>query len=760
MRRLLLFLALLFFAAHLRSLPHTLEDIDSINFAMGVESFDVAKHQPHPPGYPVYIGLAKVSTAAIRTLAPGWDRDRRAAAGLAIWSALFGALALIVIADFWRAAGFAPALAAVAALVTVTAPLFWFTSARPLSDVPGLVAALAVQAWCLRGLAIVRSGGPRGLPAKLQAAAFAAGLIIGLRSQTLLLTAPLLLWAVRELAARRWFAEIAKLAAFAAAGAFLWAIPLVWDSGGLGGYIHALGGQGQQDFTNVTMLATAPSGRLLQLTARRTFVEPWHVPTLAHVALVLALVGIVVLARRQRSALVATAVAFVPYLAFHFFFQETVFIRYALPALVPIAGLAVAGLSALGVRVAMAGGVALAIASLVIVQPRLDAYAANASPEFEVFRDMQRARPSSSGAAAEPLLRTHHQVWHVVRRTMDWYRPYWDVGPQPFPYDREWLEIVRHWREGGTRPVWLLGDLSRNDVRLFDWRSTVLRRRYALDPRVRQLMGGVRIEGVNWWALDRPHWMLGAGWSLTPEIAGMTSKDGTGPHQQPAAGFLLRDPAPLQMLIGARYLQPGGGPAVLTVALDGRMLAEWPISPASPWLVNWIDLPGGVPDGTGPYAALTVAVRSTETGRPAPMVGLEQFDAAPASTFTYAFLDDWNEQEGNPRTGELWRWTTARSTILIHRGAADRLQLLLEGESPLKEFDRAPTVVVKAGEKELARFSPSTAYAQQIGLPADALDAAGGRVTIETDLTFVPGDRRATADRRKLGLRLFRVEVR
>ena len=59
MRRLLLFLALLFFAAHLRSLPHTLEDIDSINFAMGVESFDVAKHQPHPPGYPVYIGLAK-----------------------------------------------------------------------------------------------------------------------------------------------------------------------------------------------------------------------------------------------------------------------------------------------------------------------------------------------------------------------------------------------------------------------------------------------------------------------------------------------------------------------------------------------------------------------------------------------------------------------------------------------------------------------------------------------------------------------------
>ena len=760
MRRLLLILALLFLAAHLRSLPHTLEDIDSINFAMGVESFDVAKHQPHPPGYPVYIGLARISTTVLKTLAPGWDRDRRAAAGLVFWSVLSGALAVLVVAGFWRALGLAPPVAATAAIVTVTAPLFWFTSVRPLSDVPGLVAAIAVQTWCLRGLAVLRAGATRGLPSEWSSAAFAAGLIIGLRSQTLLLTAPLLLWAVRELLVRRWFAEAARLVGVAAVGALLWAIPLVWDSGGFAGYVRALGGQGQQDFANVTMLATVPSARLLQLTARRTFIDPWHVPTLAHVALVLAAVGVWVLIRRHRPALTALVVAFVPYLLFHFFFQETVFIRYSLPAVIPVAGLAVAGLSAFGVRVAMAGGVVLAIASLVIVQPRIDAYALNPSPEFAVFREMQQSRLQLSAAAPAPLIRTHHQVWHVVRRTMDWYRPYWDLGPQPFPGDREWLDLVRYWNGGGTAPVWLLGDLSRNDVRLFDWRSTALRERYALDPRVRQLMGGVRIDGLNWWVLDRPRWMLGTGWSLTPEIAGMASKDGNGPHQRPAEGFLSRDRAPLQMLIGARYLQPGGAPALLTVALDGRTLAEWPISPASPWLVSWIDLPAGVPEGSGPYAALTLTVRSTESGRPAPMVGLEQFDAAPASAFTYAFLDDWNELEGNPRTGELWRWTTARSTILIHRGDQQTLQLRLEGESPLREFDRAPTIVVKAGDRELARFSPSTAYTQQIGLPADALDAAGGRVTIETDLTFVPGDRRATADRRRLGLRLFRVDVR
>ena len=94
----------------------------------------------------------------------------------------------------------------------------------------------------------------------------------------------------------------------------------------------------------------------------------------------------------------------------------------------------------------------------------------------------------------------------------------------------------------------------------------------------------------------------------------------------------------------------------------------------------------------------------------------------------------------------------------LEPGVALRLQL--EGESPLREFDRAPTIVVKAGSRELDRFSPSTEYTRQIELPADALDAAGGRVTIETDLTFVPGERAGSPDRRRLGLRLFRVEVR
>src|SRR6185369_5499812 len=50
----------LFFALHLPFLPSSLEDLDSINFALGVRSYDVSLHQPHPPGYPLFVLAAKL----------------------------------------------------------------------------------------------------------------------------------------------------------------------------------------------------------------------------------------------------------------------------------------------------------------------------------------------------------------------------------------------------------------------------------------------------------------------------------------------------------------------------------------------------------------------------------------------------------------------------------------------------------------------------------------------------------------------------
>src|SRR5688500_2006887 len=96
-------LAAAWLAAHLLYLAPSLEDIDSINFALGLRDFDVATHQPHPPGYPVYIALGHASLAAVRAAAPSLSEARAEAVALAIWSALGGVVALCAAWVFFRA---------------------------------------------------------------------------------------------------------------------------------------------------------------------------------------------------------------------------------------------------------------------------------------------------------------------------------------------------------------------------------------------------------------------------------------------------------------------------------------------------------------------------------------------------------------------------------------------------------------------------------------------------------------------------------
>jgi len=47
-------------AARLLTLPHSVWEGDEILFMKGIEHFDPLHHQPHPPGYPLLIGLGKL----------------------------------------------------------------------------------------------------------------------------------------------------------------------------------------------------------------------------------------------------------------------------------------------------------------------------------------------------------------------------------------------------------------------------------------------------------------------------------------------------------------------------------------------------------------------------------------------------------------------------------------------------------------------------------------------------------------------------
>ena len=235
--------------------------------------------------------------------------------GLAIWSALAaGLLPLMLFAFFRRLDGGAERRAAIATVVTMCCPLVWFTGARPLSDLAGLAAAWAALSALALGSDLdflTRSENRDLTPRWLVLGAFLAGLSIGFRSQMAVLTMPLLLWVLVRVAKVR----LTGLAA-ACAGVAVWAVPLVWFSGGPRRYMEALGSQAGEDFSGVMMLWTHPTPRAVLAAILQTFVRPWDSPVLAGVTLALAAAGALVLLMRSPRALAILALVFGPYTVF------------------------------------------------------------------------------------------------------------------------------------------------------------------------------------------------------------------------------------------------------------------------------------------------------------------------------------------------------------------------------------------------------------------------------------------------------------
>src|SRR5688572_6529392 len=144
-------------AAHLFTLAPSLEDIDSINFALGLRDFDPAQHQPHPPGYPIYIAAGHLMLVLANLGQSGLQRAVAEARALSLLSVFAGALALVFawrVFDLLARDADQPVRARLrfwATVLLAVCPLFWLTGVRPMSDMSGLAAALAVQALLLGG---------------------------------------------------------------------------------------------------------------------------------------------------------------------------------------------------------------------------------------------------------------------------------------------------------------------------------------------------------------------------------------------------------------------------------------------------------------------------------------------------------------------------------------------------------------------------------------------------------------------------------
>jgi len=731
-----------YLAAHLPFLAPSLEDIDSINFALGLRVFSVVDHQPHPPGYPVFIALGRVSFRVISTLAPSLPQAHAEALALAVWSAVAGAVAIAAAHRVFRALDVSGAPSRTAlwgALLLGVAPLFWMSGLRPMSDLSGLAVVLVSQALALESEA---------RPRRLVTSALLAGLAAGIRSQSVILTVPVLLWAAVRARSQGAFWLITRPVAALAAGGLAWAVPLVVLSGGLRAYLAALASQAGEDFAWVDMLWLNPTPRQLALALRNTFVVPWAMPALAAVVSLTAVVGAGYLLRRQRRALVLLVVTFLPYALFHVLLQETPHVRYALPLLVPVAYLASRGADLLG-RFAPVVTTALIAASLWTAVPATLAYAREPHPAFRAIDAIARAAAEGD----EPMLFQHF----ANRRPLQAATPAHVRLVEP-RRNQEWLGAVEYWREGGTAPVWFLADPRRTDLELIDPHARRSVTRYAWAVADRPELGGARPTNVDWYRFGQPAWFAGEGWSLTPELAGLARAAGLGIHRKPLEAWVLRRPGLLRLVVGGRHLEGAPRTVRFSLSIDQAIVGSWTFAPTrgGDGFLQFIDVSAGVPPGAGPYAPLTISAAAVDGG-PTPVVAIEQFDARPDPGLVYGFGDGWHEAEYDTADGRRWRWTSDRSVLRVMPARAFTLHV--RGESPLRYFDTPPRVRVTSGVRTLAEFVPRADFEWRVPVSASDVEAGEGAVAIETDRVYLPGPSEGTSDARRLGLRLFEVAL-
>jgi 4-amino-4-deoxy-L-arabinose transferase-like glycosyltransferase len=183
---------------------------DAVQFALATRSFDIARHQPHPPGYILYVGWGRLLT---------WITGD-ANTAFVLTSLIAGSLAVAVLYLLGR-----EMLGARSALLAATlfalSPLVWYYSIVALTYAVESLFLLIVAWLCWRALV---GGGER----QALLASFVLGIAGGVRQSTLVLLIPLWLFATWTSGRRVFWLSWAVLGATCLA----WFVPLVWLAGG------------------------------------------------------------------------------------------------------------------------------------------------------------------------------------------------------------------------------------------------------------------------------------------------------------------------------------------------------------------------------------------------------------------------------------------------------------------------------------------------------------------------------------------------
>jgi len=739
--RIVALLTALSVATRVMAIPASFREWDEILFARALRDFDVARHSPHPPGFPVFVAMGKIAYALTG------DEFRALVSVSFVFASLLGAALFYFYLEVFRDR----AIAFAAALLCCFFPSVWVYSLSPRSDTPDFVLGLIGLTLVLRGLESSRA---------LVAGCALLGLAMGVRITLLpamgVVTAIVLLARLRR---GEW--RLVSLAILSAGvGVALWFAPMIihqtWRS-----YSAAVRDHRQFLFYSDSILGGGLHSSVLYR-GRRLFADIWGDRWIMWTIYALSALGLLALspARRRQwpsralicPALIWMMAAFVPYIVFTFLLNnpmQTVF--YSLPFMPLFSGLAAAGLIITSRRLfrprrwprlthtGMLLAIGLTVGIAEWAYPMVRMLHREASPSYRVFQYLRQKLDPRRDVLHYNILFDPHVTFFLpdFRKLQE--------EPINFPehnlinplLERNYYALTRE-------PIMGADNVS------FYWKpSRGLRRirKMSLERYFEAYVADLRGRGKTAFL---------SGW-YGVEYAGDIYWQWAGRSGSVA---LLNEVAEMELrLSGAVITLPNGGHPAVTMRLDGRELMRF--TPGSGKFERTLKVktePGRM------WSILTI--ESDQTASPQQLgingderqLGFKCFllhwspasGAAPVKLTGNQFIGDgWYPLEQSDRN--CWRWTSERALIQLPAIEVDA-QLNISLRVPEQPDGARAMVTITLADQTLDRFFPPRGeFSKTYQVPAALHRGA------RADLALSISDLVTAPDSRRLGMQVFKI---
>ena len=211
---------LLLLLAVITRVPFTsklLYHMDSVQFALALDKYNITVHQPHPPGYFLYVMLGRLLNLFIKD----------ANTVFVFISVIFSGLAIVAIYYLGKEL-YDRKTGLLAAAVALTSPNLWFHGEVALSYIAEAFFSTAVAFLCWRTY--------KGEHKYIWLSVITLGIAGGIRQNTMVFLLPLWLFCVKAAPIRKVIASLLLLALVC----LLWFVPMVCMTGGWNAYQEAL----------------------------------------------------------------------------------------------------------------------------------------------------------------------------------------------------------------------------------------------------------------------------------------------------------------------------------------------------------------------------------------------------------------------------------------------------------------------------------------------------------------------------------------